>query len=1110
MRCPHCGADSPAGMKFCGRCGAPLPAVCGACGASNPAEHKFCGRCGALLDAPGLQEPAVPWIPAGARGLPGEIKQVTVLFCDIVNSTALTERIGAEAMRDLVGAFIDASLAEVHRYEGTAPQFSGDGFMALFGAPLTQEDHVRRALLAALAIRRAVSGEGAEAGGYRGLDLQIRIGIHTGPVVFGAIGGSFRMETVIGDTANLAARIQQAADPGTILVSGTVRALAQGYARVAPVGPLVVKGKSEPVSAYRLLGVARWRSARDAVPPVRTTGFVGRDHELASLEHFLPQVEDGRGQVVGIVGEPGIGKSRLLAEFRRRAGAGRVIWVEGRCLSYGAAIPYSLALDLLRSHCGIVETDTAETIAQKVAAVLRAADMDAEEDSPVLLHLLGIKNGTPMPAFSNPEAVKAKSFEVLQRLCLEGSRRRPLVLALEDLHWIDTISEELLGALAQQVGDARILLLAAYRPEYRPPWAGNLGTAEIPLQPLSRDDSLHVVRSVLQGERIAEPLTEKIVARADGNPLFLEQLALHAGETGDGRAEVTVPQTIHGVVMARIDRLPEATKQLLQTAAVIGREFSLRLLRAVWHGRVPLETQLRELSRLEFLDEWPDDEGTTYVFRHALTQEAAYGSLLERDRRSRHGDIGHALEQIYRDRTDEVAELLALHFARSHDAEKAVDYAIAAGEKSQRRWANTQALSYFDDALRLLDQGTDTEANRLRRIDAVLKQGELKLALGRHAEHLGTLEQIRNVVDQTDDSHRRAAWHYWGGFLQILTGGSAATAIGHCQKAAEIASVAGFGELDGFIASCLAQSYIVAGELGAAMEAGERALSIFEADKNLWWASRALWHLSSGANCLGEWEASLSYCRRALEYGTLLDDLRLKVAGLWRTGCAYVQQGDTDQGLRYCEDALALSPIPFDVAAARMVRGYGRIKAGEHEAGIRELSDVVSLFETSRLYHLRLLASLWLIEGYLAVREPIKPHLLADEVLRFTQNSGYLHFEGVAHRLTSECFAAEDPGAAEYHIALAVQILARVGARNDFAKALMAQAKLRCTDEGAGAAKPLLMQALSIFKALGTRGEPAKVEAMLRQLDRASPDTSGHSTSAGFSPANGTRPGTLS
>ena len=266
------------------------------------------------------------------------------------------------------------------------------------------------------------------------------------------------------------------------------------------------KARAEPIPAYRLLGVARWRSARDAVAPVRTTGFVGRDRELASLERFLPQVEDGRGQVVGIVGEPGIGKSRLLAEFRRRAGAGRMIWVEGRCLSYGAAIPYSLALDLLRSHCGIVETDTAETIAQKVAAGLRAADMDAEEDSPVLLHLLGIKNGAPMPAFSNPEAVKAKSFEVLQRLCLEGSRRRPLVLALEDLHWIDTISEELLGALAQQVGDARILLLAAYRPEYRPPWAGNLDTAEIPLQPLSRDDSLHVVRSVLQGERIAEPL----------------------------------------------------------------------------------------------------------------------------------------------------------------------------------------------------------------------------------------------------------------------------------------------------------------------------------------------------------------------------------------------------------------------------------------------------------------------------------------------------------------------------------------------------------------------------------------------------------------------------
>ncbi len=637
------------------------------------------------------------------------------------------------------------------------------------------------------------------------------------------------------------------------MVSAAVRGLAQGYARVEPVGSLIVKGKEEPVSAYRLLSISRWRSVRDAVPPARTTSFVGRDAELALLESLLRQVESGRGQVVGVVGEPGIGKSRLLAEFRRRAGKGRIIWVEGQCLSYGGAIPYSLALDLLRSHCGIIETDSAEAIAQKVRAGLRGAGMDAEQDSPVLLHLLGLKD-VSLPALPSPEAIKVKSFEVLKQLCREGSRRRPLVLALEDLHWVDTISEELLGALAKEVSAACILLLATYRPEYRSTWAEGLEMAEIPLEPLSRRDSLHVVRSVLRGEEIAPPLAEQIVGRADGNPLFLEQLALHWAKP-DRRADLTVPRTIHGVVMARIDRLPEATKHLLQTAAVIGREFSLRLLRAVWHGRGALETHLHELSRLEFLDEWPDDEGTTYVFRHALAQEAAYVSLLERYRRARHGVIGHAIEQFYQGHTDEVAEHLALHFGRSDEAEKAVDYAISAAEKSQRSWANTDALTYFDDALRRLEAMPDITPNRLRRIDAMLKQAEVKYALGFHRAEYNTLEQIRGVVRR----HRRPAPPRDLALLDRVL--AQRQAVGrrwrsqHCRGAAEIASAHGLDEIDAFAASCLAQVYNVAGRLRDAVEAGERALASFEARGNRWWAGRTLWQLSTAANYLGEWDA---------------------------------------------------------------------------------------------------------------------------------------------------------------------------------------------------------------------------------------------------------------
>jgi class 3 adenylate cyclase/tetratricopeptide (TPR) repeat protein len=785
------------------------------------------------------------------------MKQVTVLFCDIVGSTPLTESLGAEAMRELVAAFLERSLDEVHRYGGTAPQFTGDGFMALFGAPVTQEDHVRRALLAAVAIQQTLS-RGADA-------LPVRMGIHTGPVVFGPVSSSLRMDaTAIGDTANVAARLQEAAEPGTILLSETAYRLAQDYARVEPVGPLTLKGKEQPVSAYRLLDVSHRRSGLRETAAAHGTRFVDRESERAILHNFLRLVENGHSQVLGIVGEPGIGKSRLLAEFRRELADGRVIWVEGRCVSYGTAIPYWLLLDLLRSNCGIVESDTPEIITEKVRSALQALDMDAEQDSPILLHLLGIGEPGGSPTQLNPEAIKTRAFEIFRHVSIKASLRRPLVLVLEDLHWVDTVSEEFVGFLTENAPDARILLLGTYRPGYRPPWIDKSYAGQTPLQPLSHDDSIEMVRSVLNAGRLIDLVTEEIVAKAEGNPFFLEQLALHTGEAKDLRSELMVPDSVHAVVMARIDRLPEETKQLLQTAAVIGREFSLRLLNAIWSVSGFLETQLRELTRLEFIYEHVAAEGTSYVFRHALTQETAYGSLLDRDRRALHGVIGNALEYLYTDRIEEVAELLALHFGRSDHAEKAVDFAILAAEKAQRRWANSDALSYFNDALNRLDLLPDTQANRLRRIDAVIKQADVKFALGQHSEQIEALDQIAGLVDEADDPGRRATWHYWQGFLQILTGGRPDVAIDHCNIAARVAAAAGLEEIKGYAESCLSEIYMITGRLREAIEVGEHALASFEILGNPWWASAptiasgTLGRLAQSAIYLGEWDLGLS------------------------------------------------------------------------------------------------------------------------------------------------------------------------------------------------------------------------------------------------------------
>ena len=523
---------------------------------------------------------------------------------------------------------------------------------------------------------------------------------------------------------------EQTAEPGTILVSETTHRLAEGYARVEPVGPLILKGKPEPISAYRLLGVSHRRSGLRELTPARMAAFVNRENELAILNNFLRQVENGHGQAVGLVGEPGIGKSRVLSEFRRQVTDGRVTWVEGRCLSYGTAIPYLLILDLLRSNCGILETDTSDIVAERVCAALREVGMDPDEDGLVLFHLLGIKDVTASPVLSNPEAVKSKAFETFRQLAVKGSQQRPLILVLEDLHWVDRISEEFLGFLAENVRDVRVLLLGTYRPGYRPPWIDKPYAGQTPLQPLSRDHSIQMVRSVLRAEHLIDLVTQDGRQGGWQPAFFLEQLALHAGEARDLRTDLMVPDTIHDVVMARIDRLPDEGERLLQTAAVIGREFSLRLLSVVLMSSGSLEGQLRELCGLEFLYERAETDGT--IFR--LSPRADPGNRLWQPARAASPRVSRRRRACPRRTPSEPhrrSRRTAGAALRPQQRGGQVDRLRDPGSrKIAAPLGQQRGATYFNDALHRLDLLPDTEANRLRRIDAVIKQVEAKFALG--------------------------------------------------------------------------------------------------------------------------------------------------------------------------------------------------------------------------------------------------------------------------------------------------------------------------------------------------------------------------------------------
>ncbi len=999
--------------------------------------------------------------------LEGEHKSVTVLFCDIADSMSLADRLGPEAMFGLLNRFFEVALAEVHHYEGTINQFLGDGFMAIFGAPLALERHERQAVFAAIGIRRAVRDRQPEIVGSTGAELNIRMGLNTGLVVVGRIGDNLRMDyTAVGDTTNVAARLQAVAQPHEILIAEATYARVPGLVDAERLDPVQVKGKAEPVSARRLRELRVSSPAVEASAGRPLSEFVGRDREARELGEALTHAEAGHGQAVAIVSEPGMGKTRLLWEFRQRLVDRRVTYLEGHCLPYGVTVPYLPILDLLRANCGVNETDTPEMVVEKVRAAVQDVGMDLPASLPYLLHILGLKDdGGPLAALS-PEAVQARTFETLRQLCFKGSRRRPIVFVIEDLHWIDRTSEDFLSLMVESLAGVSVLLLATYRPGYSPAWITKSYTTQIALRPLSPSHGLAVVRSVLSAHGASDVAAPEIVARAEGNPLFLEELA-HA-MADSGRASASVPATLHGVLTARIDRLPEATKRVLQVASVIGREFSTRLLGAVLDEPESLATHLVRLTRLEFLYESRWEPDPAYAFKHALTREAAYASLLESGRRFLHARVGQKLEALYAERLDEATELLAHHFGLSDDGEHAVDYAIRAAGRAQKRWANTEALGYSEAALRRLDAMPDTEANRHRRIDVILGQAEVRFALGKHADQIAALESIGPLVERDPDPARRAAWHYWMGFLHAVTGGKPEVAIAYCRQASSIAAASHLEELQAFTDSCLAQVYLIAGELRMAVEVGERALAVFDKQGNRWWACRTLSHLSPAANARGEWERGLRYCRQAVDHGLAMNDLRLKVSGLIRTASTHIQRGDWETGLRYCEEARALKPIQYDAAALQAIRGYGLVKADRVAEGIAEIEQALTWYEQSHLRYTRSLFSLWLAEGYLRSGAPQRVQAIAEEVLYRSRELGYRHLEGVMLRIQGESLAPGDGAAALRCLGEARQILTAVGADNEYAKSVVAEAQLRLAGGNAETAGILLREATEIFERLGT------------------------------------------
>jgi class 3 adenylate cyclase len=647
------------------------------------------------------------------RGLEGERKQVTVLFADLKDSTELIRGLDPEAAQQLLDPAIHHMMDAVHRFEGTVNQVLGDGIMALFGAPIAHEDHALRACYAALAMQAAMRAYTDDVRRTCGLELRMRVGLNSGEVVVRAIGNDLHMDySAVGETTHLAARMEQLATPGSSRLTAATLRLVEGLVEVTALGPVPVKGLETPVEVFELVGASHLRRRLQAAAARGLTPFVGRQDELAALHQALAQARTGHGQVVAVVGEAGVGKSRLVHEciHSHRTQGWHVL--ESTSVSYGKATPYFPITDLLKRYCHVNDDDDARTIRAKVTGQVLTLDETLQDTLPALLALLdAVPDDSPFGQLDPPQR-RRRTLEALKRVLLRESQVQPLVLVFEDLHWIDFETQALLDSLVESLPTARILLLVNYRPEYQHGWGSKTFYTQVrldPLPPASADELLH---ALLGEDAGLQPLKHLLITRTEGNPFFLEESVRTLVETGvlvgepgayrlaQAVPSIQVPATVQAVLAARIDRLPPEEKRLLQTAAVIGTEVPFALLQVI--ADVPedaLHGGLTHLQAAEFLYEtrlFPERE---YTFKHALTHEVAYGSLLQERRRALHARIVEALEALAGERLAEQVERLAHHALRGELWDKALVYFQQAGERAIARSAHREAMGYFEQGL---------------------------------------------------------------------------------------------------------------------------------------------------------------------------------------------------------------------------------------------------------------------------------------------------------------------------------------------------------------------------------------------------------------------------
>jgi class 3 adenylate cyclase/tetratricopeptide (TPR) repeat protein len=942
VNCPSCGFENPAGFKFCGECASPLAGGREPSADRHPRDYTPKHLAEKILQS--------------KSALEGERKQVTVLFADVKGSMELAEGIDPEEWHRILDRFFQILADGVHRFEGTVNQYTGDGIMALFGAPIAHEDHAQRACYAGLHLRDELRRYADELRLDRGLNFSVRTGLNSGEVVVGKIGDDLRMDyTAQGPTVGLAARMQQIAEAGRIWLTERTARLVTGYFRLRDLGPLDVKGAREPVRVYDLEGLGPHVTRLDVSRARGFTRFVGRGREMQILETTLARAVDGRGQIVGVVGEAGIGKSRLCLEFVKHCrDQGISVW-EAHCPAHGRAIPLLPVLELMRAFFGIGERDDPAEARRKIAGTLVLLDERLREDLPLAFDFLRVPDPDHALPNLDPEARRRRLLAFTRRLFEARSAREPAVFLMDDLHWIDAESDAFIAQLIESVVATRTLLLTNFRPEYQAPWMGRSDYHQLPLLPLGSEASDELLRELLGQDPALHALRERIRERADGNPFFTEEL-VHSlvegggleGERGAYRlagdvADLMLPPTVHSVLAARIDRLSQPEKAVLQVASVIGREFAEPVLRQVTaFSESELAAVLDALRRAEFVYETALYPVAEYRFKHPLTEEVAYRSQLGERRARLHAAVARAIEETERERLDERAALLAHHWEAADEPGEAARWHRRAAE-----WADSRdsavALRHWRrvrELLAQLSESTETLALRKEACSQILFTF-WRVRTPEEDEWDAVYQEGRELAQKSGDQHTLAR------LLSGLAGlrgfaGEHHAQVELLQEALGLAEACGDFALEASLHQRLGWAHGLAGnnreqlawtERGLAFCGGDgrRAGRLSGFDTYVWLVAqrgRALAHRGRLAEAQEVLERALALAREEEDYWALGYAHEGCVTLAWVRGDLAAMRDHAVKGIEAIERSGIIPAIPF------LALGNASTESGEWSAAV--------------------------------------------------------------------------------------------------------------------------------------------------------------------------------